>query len=170
MTRLLNQSDRELIRSVQDGKRFFLSSAPTTPSAGAVTAANRADHSRLSHRDLQALWPTKLSLCRRAWARAQAIFVDGRANRRAPAPRLCTKRDLPRGRRVSWQLPHTTGDAQRDLRDQCRASAPPREARLNGPSCRSPRFCQGGRHHRQHDRILSCCWRHAAQHGRSQAC
>jgi hypothetical protein len=56
------------------------------------------------------------------------------------------------------------------LRDQCRASAPPRESRLNGPSCCSPRFRQGGRHHRQHDRILSCCRRPAAQCGRSRAC
>jgi hypothetical protein len=56
------------------------------------------------------------------------------------------------------------------LRDQCRASAPPRESRLNGPGCCSPRFRQGGRHHRQYDRILSCCRRPAARCGRSRAC
>jgi hypothetical protein len=170
MTRPLNQSDIQLIRSVKDEKRFLLGSAPKTPSAGAFTAASRADRARLSLRDIQALWSNRLSLCRRAWARTQAIFVDDRANRRAPATRLCAERDLPKGRRVSWQLPHATGDAQRDLRDQCRASAPPRESRLNGSGCCSPRFRQGGRHHRQHDRILSCCRRHAAQCGRSRAC
>jgi len=84
MTRPLNQSDAKLIRSVKDDKCFLLGSAPKTPSAGAFTAANRADCARLSHRDLQALRPTRLSLCRRAWTRTQAIFVDDRANRRAP--------------------------------------------------------------------------------------
>jgi len=170
MTRPLNQSDAKLIRSVEDDKRFLLGSAPKTPSASALTAADRADCARLSHRDLQALRPTRLSLCRRAWARTQAIFVNDRANRRAPATRLCAERDLSKGRRVSRQLPHTTGDAQRDLCDQCRASAPPRESRINGSGCCSTRFCQGGRHHRQHDRSLSCCRRHAAQCGRSRAC
>ena len=170
MTRPLNQSDIQLIRSVRDEKRFLLGSAPKTPSAGAFTAASRADRARLSHGNLQALWPGRLPLRRWARTRTQAILVDDRPNRRTPAPRLCAERDLPKGRRVSWQLPHATGDAQRDLRDQCRASAPPRESRLNGSSCRSPRFCQGGRHHRQHDRILSCCRRHAAQCGRSRAC
>lgn len=170
MTRPLNQSDLKLIRSAKDEERFLLGSAPKTPSAGAFTAANRADCARLSHRNIQALWSTRLSLCRRAWARTQAIFVDDRANRRAPATRLCAERDLPKGRRVSRQLPHATGDAQRDLCDQCRASASPRESRLNGPGCCSTRFRQGGRHHRQHDRILSCCRRHAAQCGRSRAC
>ena len=170
MTRPLNQSDINLIRSVKDDKRFLLGFAPKTPSASAFTAANRTDRARLSSRDIQALWSTRLSLCRRAWARTQAISVDDRANRRAPATRICAERDLPKGRRVSRQLPHATGDAQRDLRDQCRASAPPRTSRLNGSGCCSARFCQGGRHHRQHDRSLSCCRRHAAQCGRSRAC
>ena len=170
MTRPLNQSDINLIRSVKDDKRSLLGFAPKTPSAGAFTAANRTDRARLSSRDIQALWSTRLSLCRRAWARTQAIFVDDRANWRAPATRICAERDLPKGRRVSRQLPHATGDAQRDLRDQCRASAPPRKSRLNGSGCCSARFCQGGRHYRQHDRSLSCCRRHAAQCGRSRAC
>lgn len=170
MTRLLNHSDIKLIRSVADGKRFLLVSTPTPTPAREGAAANRADRARLSHGNLQALWPGRLSLRRWARTRTQAIFVDDRPNRRTPAPRLCAERNLPKGRRVSWQLPHATGDAQRDLRDQCRASASPRESRLNGSGCRSARFCQGGRHHRQHDRILSCCRRHAAQCGRSRAC
>jgi hypothetical protein len=56
------------------------------------------------------------------------------------------------------------------LRDQCRASASPREPRLNGSGGRNARFCQGGRHHRQHDRILSRCRRPAVQCGRSRSC
>jgi hypothetical protein len=35
------------------------------------------------------------------------------------------------------------------LRNQCRASASPRESRLNGSGCRNAQFCPGGRHHRQ---------------------
>jgi hypothetical protein len=56
------------------------------------------------------------------------------------------------------------------LRDQCRASASPREPRLNGPGGRRARFCQGGRHRRQHDRILSRGRRDARQPGRSRSC
>jgi hypothetical protein len=56
------------------------------------------------------------------------------------------------------------------LRNQCRASASPRESRLNGSGCRNAQFCPGGRHHRQHDRILSRCRRPAAQRGRSRPC
>ena len=170
MTRVLTQSDILLIRSDEHEEHFFRGSTQTPPSAGAHPATNRAAHTWGADRDLQTLWSAQLSLRRRAWARAQAILVHGRPNRRTPAPRLCAERDLPKGRRISWQLPHATGDAQRDLRDQCRASAPPRESRLNGSGCRSARFCQGGRHHRQHDRILSCRRRLAVQRGRSRSC
>ena len=166
----LNQSDKSLIRSVEHEKRFRCVVTQTPPAAHTGSAPNRADHTRITHRDLQALWACELPLRRRLRARAQAILVHGRPNRRTPAPRICAERNLPPSRCVSHQLPQTTGDAQRDLRDQCRASAPPRESRLNGSGCCSTRFCQGGRHHRQHDRSLSCCRRHAAQCGRSRAC
>ena len=170
MTRFLNHSDIALIRSEEHEELFVRGSTQTPLPAGAGAATNRAGDTWVTDRDLQALWSTQLSLRRRAWARAQAIFVHGRPNRRTPAPRLCAKRDLPPSRRVSRQLPQTTGDAQRDLRDQCRASASPRESRLNGSGGRNARFCQGGRHHRQHDRILSCCRRLAVQRGRSRSC
>ena len=170
MTRILNQSDVVLIRSAEHDEHFFRCSAQTPPPTGADPTANRAGHTWVTDRDLQTLWPAQLSLHRRAWARAQAILVNGRPNRRTPAPWLCAERDLPTSRCVSRQLPQTTGDAQRDLRDQCRATASPREARLNGPGRRSPRFYQGGRHHRQHDRILSCCRRYAVHRGRSRSC
>ena len=171
MTRVLNQSDIIVIRSDQQHEEhFFRGSTQAPPAAGAGPATNRAGHSRVADRELQALWSPQLPLLRRAWARAQAILVHDRQDRRTPAPWLCAERGLPPSRRVSRQLPQTTGDAQRDLRDQCRASAPPRESRLNGSGCRNARFCQGGRHHRQHDRILSRCRRPAIQCGRSRSC
>ena len=170
MTRVLNQSDIVLIRSDENEKHFFRGSAQTAPPTGADPTTNRAGHTWVTDRDLQTLWPAQLSLHRRAWTWTQAILVHGRPNRRTRAPRLCAKRDVPPSRRVSYQLPQTTGDAQRDLRDQCRASASPRESRLNGSGCRNARFCQGGRHHRQHDRILSRCRRPAGQRGRSRSC
>ena len=170
MTWALNQSDILLIRSDGHEEHFFRGSTQTPPPAGADPATNRAGHTWIADRNLQTLWPAQLSLRRRAWARAQAILVHGRPNRRTCAPWVCAERDLSPSLRVSHQLPQATGDAQRDLRDQCRASASPRESRLNGSGCRSARFCQGGRHHRQHDRILSCCRRLAVQRGRSRSC
>jgi len=170
MTPPLNQSDIQLIRSGRYGKGFLRCPTTTPTPVGAGFAVNRADRTRLSDRDLQALRPSQLSLRRRTWTRTQAIFIDDCANRRATPARLCTECDLSKSRGVSWQLPHASGDAQRDLCDQCRASAPPRESRLNGPGDRNPRYCKGGRHHRQHDRILSCCRCRAAQCGRSRAC
>ena len=170
MTRVLNQSDVLLIRSGENEEHFFRGSTQTPPPAGADPATNRAGHTWGADRDLQTLWSAQLSLRRRAWARAQAILVHGRPNWRTPAPWLCAERDLSPSCCVSRQLPQTTGDAQRDLRDQCRASASPRESGLNGPGNRSSRLCRGVRHHRQHDRILSCCRRRAAQCGRSRAC
>jgi hypothetical protein len=170
MTRFLNHSDIVLIRSGEHEEHILRGSTQTPPPAGADPATNRAADTWVTDRDLQTLWSPQLSLRRRARTRAQAILVHGRPNRRTPAPRLCAERDLPPNRRVSRQLPQTTGDAQRDLRDQCRASAPAREPRINGSGGRNARFCQGGRHHRQHDRILSCCRRPAVQYGRSRSC
>lgn len=170
MARVLNQSDIEAIRSEEHEVLFVRGSTQAPPPAGADPATNRADDAWVTDRDLQALWSTQLSLHRRAWARAQAILVHGRANRRTPTPRLCAERDLRSSRCVSCQLSQTTGDAQRDLRDQCRASASPRESRLNGSGCCNARFCQGGRHRRKYDRILSRCRRPAVQCGRSRSC
>jgi hypothetical protein len=170
MARFLNHSDIDLIRSEEHEKLFVRGATQTPPPSGASPATNRAGHTRVADRDLQALWSTQLSLHRRAWARTQAILVHDRPNWRTPAPRLCAECDLPPSRRVSRQLPQASGDAQRNLRDQCRASASPRESRLNGSGCRNAGFCQGGRHHRQHDRILSRCRRPVAQRGRSRSC
>ena len=43
------------------------------------------------------------------------------------------------------------------------------KSRLDGPGRRCPRHRQGGRHPRQHDRILSCWWRPAVQPGGSRS-
>ena len=95
MTRVLNQSDTVLIRSDEHEEHFFRGSTQTPPSAGADPATNRAGHTWGADRDLQTLWSAQLSLRRRAWARAQAILVHGRPNRRTPAPWLCAERAYP---------------------------------------------------------------------------
>jgi len=171
MMNSLNQSAGKcLIRSAQHEKPFRRVITQTPPAADPGSAPNRADHTRITHRDIQALWACGLPLRRRPRARTQAIFVHGRSNRRTRTPRLCAERDLPPSRRVSGQLSQTPADAQRDLRDQRRASASPRKPQLDGSGDRSTRLCQGGRHHRQHDRILSRCGRSAAECGRSRPC
>jgi hypothetical protein len=172
MTQALNQSDRSLIRSKCHEQRYVRGPTQAPPAAGACPATARADHTWVSERDLQALWAIKLSLQQQwPWARTKALFVYSGANRRTATPRLCAEREVSASSGVSRQLSQATADAQRDLRDQCRASASPRESRLNGSGHYSPRSNQGGRHHRQHDRILSRCrWRYAANRGRSRAC
>ena len=70
----------------------------------------------------------------------------------------------------SHQLPQTTGDAQRVCAINAELLRRRESLRLNGSGCRNARFCQGGRHHRQHDRILSRCRRPAVQCGRSRSC
>ena len=170
MIQPLNHSDNNLNRSGSHAKRFVRGFAQTPLPTSARSTTAGADHTRLADRNLQAMRATSLSLHRWAWARPQTIFVNDSPNWRTSTPRVCAERYLPSSRRVSCQLPHTAGDAQRDLCNQCRASASPRESRLNGPRRRSARFCQGGRHHRQHDRILSRCGRHATQRERSRPC
>src|SRR5215475_12897134 len=78
MTPALNLSDVVLIRSASYDKDFICGVAQTPPPASACPACARANRTRVSDRDLQALRPTQLSLRRRAWPRAQAIFVDYR--------------------------------------------------------------------------------------------
>ena len=62
MTRFLNHSDLYLIRSEEHGKLFVRGSTQTPPSTGAGPATNRAGHTRVADRNLQALWSTQLSL------------------------------------------------------------------------------------------------------------
>jgi hypothetical protein len=169
MTQPLNQSDSALIRSGCHEERLFGGSTQTPPTARACPATARADHTWITNRDLQALRSIQLSLPQWPWARTQALSVYSSPNRRPRTARLCAECDLPASRGFSGQLPQATGDAQRDLCAQCRTSASPGESRLNGPGGCSPRSSQGGRHHRQYDRILSGWGRPAAQHGRSRS-
>ena len=74
MTRALNQSDILLIRSDEHEEHFIRGSTQTPPPTGADPATNRAGHTWVTHRDLQTLWSTQLSLRRRAWTRAQGYF------------------------------------------------------------------------------------------------
>jgi hypothetical protein len=169
MSQFLNLSDIILIRSGQHAKRFVRSPAQTSPPNNSRHAANRADRARFADRDIQALRPTQLSLRRRTRPRPQAISLHNRTHRRAPTAWLRAKRNLSASRRVPGQLPPAAGDAQRNQRDQCRTSTPPRKSRLDGSGRRNSRLRQGGRHSRQHDRILSCWRRRAVQHGGSRS-
>jgi hypothetical protein len=169
MSRFLNHSDIILIRSDKHAKRFVRSPAQTSPPTHPRHAANRTDRARFADRDIQALRPTKLSLRRRTRPRPQAISFHNRAHRRASTAWLRAKRNLSPSRRVPGQLPPTAGDAQRNQRDQCGTFAPSRKSRLDGSGRRNSRLRQGGRHSRQHDRILSCWRRPAVQHGGSRS-
>jgi hypothetical protein len=165
MNQTLNLSDINVILSDEEASSVIRSPSQASPSTRARPAPDRADRSRFIDGDLQTLRSIQLSLRRWGRPRPQAIPLYNRACRRASAARLRAERDLSASRGVSCQLPQTPGDAQRDLRDQCRASAPPRKSRLDGSGRRNSRFRRGGRHSRQHDRILSCWRRPAVQHG-----
>ena len=170
MARVLNRSDIYLIRSDRHATCVVRGAAQTSPPACGWPAPARANTARFTDRDLQALRSAELPLRRRTWARPEAISLHNQPNRRATTTWLRAECEPRSGCRVSWQFSRAAANAQRDLCDQCRASAPSREDRLDGSGCRSFRFCQGGCHRRQHDRILSGCRRPAAQSGRSRSC
>ena len=163
MNQVLNLSDINVILSDEDSGTVIRSPAQASPPTRARPAPYRADRARFVDGDLQALRPAQLPLRRWIWARPQKISLHNRTNRRAPAARLRAQCSLRPSRRVPRQLSQAAGDAQRDMRDQCRTVAPPRESRLDGSGHRHLRFCQGGRHHRRHDRILPCWGRPAVQ-------
>jgi len=165
MNQVLNLSDINVILSDEEANSIIRSPAQASPPTRVRPAPDQADRSRFADGDLQALRPTQLSLRRRARPWSQAISLHNRARGRASAARLRAQCNVRPSRRVPRQLPQTAGDAQRDLCDQCRTSAPPRKSRLDGPGRRSSRFRRGGRHSRQHDRILPCRGRPAVQHG-----
>ena len=169
MIHFLNHSDINLIRSAQHAECFVRGTAQTSPPSDAGPATNRADRARFADRDLKTLRPTQLPLRRRTWAWPQAISVHNCSNRRAPAAWLRPERSVSPSRKVPGQLPPAAGDAQRNLRDQCRTFASPRGSRLDGSGRRSSRLRQGGRHPRQHDRILSCWRRPAGRRGGSRS-
>lgn len=169
MNRLLIRSDHLPIRSDGYSKSFAISSPQTSSQSGARPASARKGATRVANRDLQTLWPAKLSLRRRTGAWAKAISC-GQSAWRTAAPRLCAERCLRAGCPFDRQLPQATRRSQRDLRDQRRTSAPARGSGVDrdGPSPRCPRFRQGGRHSRRHGCVLSRCWRLAVRSGEGQ--
>src|SRR6266478_2667829 len=130
MNRVLNLSDIEVILSDEESSSVIRGAAQASPSTRARPSPDRADRARFVDGDLQTLRPAQLPLRRRTRARPQEISLHNRSNRRTPAARLRAQCSLCPSRRVPRQLPQTAGDAQRDLRDQCRTAAPPRESRL----------------------------------------
>jgi len=169
MNRLLIRSDHLSIRSDGYPEAFAINSTQASSQPGARPAPAREGITRVTNRDLQALWPTELPLRRRAGTRAEAVSCDQSAWR-TTAPRLCTECRLRPGGPTDRQLPQATRKSQRDLCDQCRASAPARGSWVDrdGPRPRRPRFRQGGRHSRRHGCVLSRCWRLAVRSGEGQ--
>ncbi len=168
MNCLLIRSDYLSIRSDGHSESFAISSTQAPSQSGARPATTREGVTRVANRDLQALWPAKLPLRRRTRAWAEAIPGDQSAWRTA-APRLCAERPL---RAVVDLITTSTGtrSSQRDLCNQCRASAPARGSRIDRdrPCSRRPRFRQGGRHSRRHGYFLSRGWRLAVLSGEGQ--
>ena len=169
MNRLLIRSDHLSIRSDGRSGSFAISPTQASSQSGARPATAREGVTRVANRDLQALWPAKLPLRRRTGARTEAVSCDQSAWR-TTAPRLCAERRLRAGCSFDRQLPQAARSSQRDLCDQCRASAPARGSRVDrdGPCPRGPRFHQGGRHSRRHGCVLSRCWRLAVRSGEGQ--
>ena len=169
MNRLLIRSDHLPIRSDGRSESFAISPTQAPSQSGARPATAREGVTRIANRDLQALWPAKLPLRRRPGARTEAIPSDQSAWR-TTAPRLCAERRLRAGCSFDRQLPQAARSSQRDLRDQCRASAPARGSRVDrdGPCPRRARFRHGGGHSRRHGCVLSRCWRLAVRSGEGQ--
>src|SRR4029077_11568915 len=130
MNQLLNLSDIEVILSDEESGSVIRSPSQASPPTRERPTPDRADRAWFVDGDLQALRPAQLPLRRRTWARPQEIPLHNRSNRRAPAARLRAQCSLCPSRRANFRK--LAGDAQRDLRDQCRTAAPPRESRLDG--------------------------------------
>ena len=169
MNRLLIRSDHLSIRSDGRSESFAISPTQASSQSGTRLATAREGATRLANRDLQALWPAKLPLRQRCGAWAEAIPGDQSA-RRTAAPRLCAERRLRAGCPFDRQLPQATRSSERDLCDQCRASAPARGSRVDrdGSCPHRPRFRQGGRHTRRYGCVLSHGWRLAVRSGEGQ--
>ena len=169
MNQPLIRSEGSLIRSDnpdEPQESFRTGLAQTPPPIGEQPAADRTSAARDFSRDLQALRPPKLSLCRwtRTWS--EALSVDQPAWW-ATTTGLRTQRRAYAGRPADRQLPQAARDAQRDLRDQRGTPAATRRARVerDGPSTCRPRLRQGGRHPRRHGCILSRRRRPAVRSG-----
>lgn len=170
MTRHQRESDQLFLGAVQNAGHSLCRTTRSSQRIAGRPAAADAPAAWLAGGILQAVRPAGLPLRRRSWPRAQALSV-GQHHRRAAAHDLCPAGRAHGSGRVHQQFPHCARDPKRDLRDQFRTAAPPRGPWVtnHGPSASSgycrPRFRQGGRHHRQYDRILSCRRRPAIRSG-----
>ena len=120
--------------------------AQTPSSAPAPTAPAQSCPPRFPHRTLQTLWQARMQMRRRPRSWPQVLPV-GELSRPAPANGLRPARVLRAGERVPGQLPPRPPDFGGDLRDQPRASPPPREAlkeRHERSAVRPPRADQSG--------------------------
>lgn len=169
MNRLLIPSDHITIRSDEYSGSVSRSSAQTPARPSTPPTPDRATAARLADRDIQALWPAELPLCRRAGTRSEAISGDQSARRSTPQ-RLCPERFAPACCEFDWQLQQAARCTQRDLCDQHGTPAPAREPRIDrdGPSPLHLRYRKGGRSARRHGCLLSCCWRLTIRSGERQ--
>jgi hypothetical protein len=169
MTRLLILSDRKANQSDDIAQAFRASAAQAPPSIGERLAAYREGATWHAGRNIQALRSEKLPLCgwTRTWAQAVSLHQSARW---ATATGLRTQRYVCAGRELDRESSQDTGDAQRDLRDQCRTPAPTRGPGVDrgGSSARQSRPCRSGRDRRGYDCILSRRWRLAVKRGGRQ--
>lgn len=168
MNPILIHSDRHVIRSDGHPNSFVPHAAQKSPPNRPRLAADRTGAAWNIGRDIQALRPAELPLCRGTWTRAQTISVRQSAwNGRAAAQRLCAKRHPRTGRPFNKQLSRPADCARRDLCDQHGTLATTRGAWISryGPGARRFRLRQGGRHPRRHGCVLSRRRRPAAQSG-----
>jgi hypothetical protein len=160
------RSDYLSIRSEGHTESFRVRSAKATPQTAPGFAAARARAAWLVDRDLQAVRSAELPLSRRPRTWPEAISGDQSAWRTSPQ-RICTKCDLRSGHRMAGQLSPGARYTQRDLRHQCRTSAPPRGSQIDphGPGVSRPRLCQSRCDRRRYGRVLSRCRRSAVEPG-----
>jgi len=166
MNPFLIRSDHQVIRSDEPPEHLLDSSSQTPTQARARPTADRAAAARFADRDLQTLWASELPLRRRTGTRAETISL--RQPAREPSPeRLRAECSPPASRSVRRQFPQAARSARRDLRDQYGTPATTRGPGIDrhGPRTRRFRLRRGGRHHRKHDRVLSCCRRPAVRSG-----
>jgi hypothetical protein len=166
MNPFLILSDHHVIRSDEPPEPHLDSSSQTPQQACSKPAANRRTAARFADRDLQTLWASELPLCRWAGSRTEAVSVRQPTGNPGP-DRLRAECGVPSGRTIRRQFPAVAPIARRDLRDQHRTPETARGSGIDrhGPRTHCFRLRRGGRHHRKHDRVLSCCWRPAVRSG-----
>jgi len=102
-----------------------LAKAPSGPPPQTASACSHP--SWLSHRTLQALWQAGLQVRQGPRSRSQVLPV-GKLSPLAPADGLCAPGVSRPDQKVPGQLSACSRDLRGDLRDQSRATAPPRGA------------------------------------------